>query len=226
MSNSSDVARIVADTDALLFWGNSDYLCDIATNIHITTTNACLVEVTRHSNSGGSHLGTAGLDADERRRQEGASNILPFLTGSSSLPQGVSADDVTINTKFCGVPGLQHDSDGGEESIAELLRGFANSVEFVAMMDSGANNQGFSRGGRDLVKNSVPNWDSQGISFVSPAPILALLAVEGLLTSSQVCSDLDCLIREEKWPNAAWRNVPLDCSEGPSFLPDLGVFSD
>lgn len=218
MSNGRTVARIVADTDALLFWGNSGHLDKILTNIEITTTNACVGEVTRHANQSGGHYGLAGLGPDERRRVEGATNILPFLEEDEANLGDISTDEITINSKFCGLQGLHHEPDGGEQSIAELLSNYTNSVEVVAMMDSGSD-QYYQRGGRELVKNEISDWSNQNISFISPAPVLALLVVEDVITESEACSDLAHLIEQEGWPDAAWHDVPLNCSEGPSFLP-------
>ena len=39
MESESRVSRMIADTDALLFWGNSQFLRSLLTNVGITTTN-------------------------------------------------------------------------------------------------------------------------------------------------------------------------------------------
>lgn len=221
MAASGDVKRIVADTDSLLFWGNSRFLEVLLTNVGVTTTTACVGELARHASAGeGRRFGTAGLDEDERRRKAAAERVLPYVDPDRKYPDGVAAGDVTINAEFCGTPGLGHRKGGGEESIARLVSKHADAVEVVAMMDSGRNEQYYERGGRELVRARVPDWDTRRLSFVSPASVLGLLVDQGLADESAVCADLDSSIQQEGWPDAAWRDVPLDCPQGPDFLPD------
>jgi hypothetical protein len=221
MESESRVSRIIADTDALLFWGNSQFLRFLLTNVGITTTNACVGEVTRHANKGeNSRFGTAVLNSDERRRKQAAEAILPYINPTKSYPQGINTDDVTINAEFCGITGLAQQKGGGEKSIAKLVSQYPNSVEFVAMMDSGRNEDFSERGGRELVLETVPDWNDSQISFISPASVIALLANLEIISKSEACSDLATLIKKEGWPNTAWHDVPLDCPQGPDFLPD------
>lgn len=221
MASGSGISRIVADTDSLLFWGDSDFLADLFTNVGITTTNACVGEVSRHANKGNnSRFGVAALSKDDQRRKRAAENILPYIDPNRSSPQGISDADITINAEFCGSTGLGHKEGGGEESIANLVSQYTNAVEVIAMMDSGRNKEYYERGGRELVKTSITNWDSQQISFVSPASVIALLEAQGVVGKSAICSDLARLIEQEGWPDTAWHDVPIDCSQGPDFLPD------
>lgn len=221
MAPGSDVNRIVADTDALLFWGGSRFLDSLFTNVGITTTKACVSELARHARAGeDGRFGTATLDGDERRRKRSAENVLPYVDPNRTHPPGIGADDVTITTAFCGTAGLARRKGGGEESIARLVSQRPGAVEVVAMMDSGRNEQYHERGGRELVRETVPEWDSRRLSFVSPASVLGLLAVQGLASQPELCADLASLIDHEGWPDAAWRNVPLDCPQGPDFLPE------
>jgi hypothetical protein len=178
-------------------------------------------EVHRHSNKGENRrFGVAALSKDDRRRKRAAENILPYVDPNQNSPTGVVDSDITINAEFCGSTGLAQQKGGGEESIAKLVSQHTDAVEVIAMMDSGRNEDYYERGGRELVKNSVGSWDTQQISFVSPASVIALLGAEGVVGKSEICSDLARLIEQEGWPDTAWHDVPIDCSQGPDFLPD------
>jgi len=219
MGGRGGIDRIVADTDALLFWGQSGYLQTLVTNVGITTTTACVQEVCTHANKDSTdRFGLSTLSDDEQRRKDAAERIRPYLDPGTRLPPGIVDTDLTISVVQCGDPSVRTRSSAGERSIARLVSDHPKEVEFVAMMDTGRNDD-LERGGRDLVKSATDNWNTQGISFVSPAPILALLVVNGIASETGVCADIARLIDSEGWPEVAWRNVPLGCSEGPAFLP-------